>query len=112
MGSRTLSGEVSRDPGPGGPGSRIRGPGPQGPPEGARNPVPGSRRVSEDPGPRPGVPREGGFTSTPRAGAPRFPAGSGAPGAPGEVRQAPPGPGAQKPLPGVPGEPRGPGARG
>jgi len=98
-GPRTLSGRP-------GPGSRIPetgvpetlGPGvprPQG--WGGPFPDPG---VPEGPGPRPGVPALGGFTSTPRAGAPRFPVGgTRGPGVP-EVRKGPPGGPWATPAPG------------
>jgi len=78
-----------RDPGvPGTQDPRIRDPPPRGLGE-ARNPVPGSRRVP-DPSGRPG---EGGFTSTPRAGAPRYPRrGPGVRGSPGGLRDLPGGP--------------------
>jgi len=69
----------------GGPGRALRDPGPG-------SPVPGGRR-------------EGGFTSTPRAGAPRFPAGipgtpwsQGPPGPPGRPETTPPRRGSKIPL--------------
>jgi len=63
----------------------LRGPGgvQKGPRTLSRAPG-GPGRPREAPGPVPGPPREGGFTSTPRAGAPRYPPG---------VREGPPGPG-------------------
>jgi len=81
------------------PGTRIlgsRAPPPQRAPEGS----PGG--PGQGPG-DPRTPREGGFTSTPRAGAPRFPGAVPGPGGPREVRKGPPGgPWPPDPLPGVP----------
>jgi len=83
-------GGLSRDPGPG---DLVPGdPGPQGSPAprgwGGPFRTPGPRRAL-DPGP--GSPALGGFTSTPRAGAPRFPAGVAAPaGSPPRVEGDPP----------------------
>jgi len=104
------------------PGPRDGVPPPQGAPPGG---CPGDRgpglaralgsQVPGGPLRGPGRPREGGFTSTPRAGAPRYPGSPGSPGSlfsrpGGEISKIGPfGPPPQKPLPG---EPRGPGARG
>jgi len=80
------------------PGSRDRGPWkPREPPRGAGSPGSGVSGV-------PGAPRVRGFTSTPRAGAPRFPEGvpgsresPGVPRTPWEVPDQPP-----RPRPGKP----------
>jgi len=74
-------------------GTRSRGsPGPPGPRSGLRG-SPGPRRALPGPLRGPWTPSRGpgarGFTSTPRAGAPRFP---------GAVREAPPGPRGLEPL--------------
>jgi len=108
--------EASRTPSRGSARTRSPGPGswdpglprPRGPGGVSGRPRTGSR----GPGPR----REGGFTSTPRAGAPRFPGAVPGPGGPREGRKGPPGgppgrqtpPGARKPLPGTAGCPCGP----
>jgi len=94
---------------PGTPGPRIRDPGDRGPdppPPGGRpgeplDGVPGGPGVPE--GPR-GQPREGGFTSTPRAGAPRYRRGPRGPGPGGVSREAPGGiPEGPRPAPPSPG---------
>jgi len=97
-------------PGPEGPGDQgPRGPGSRGPGSRAQGPPPPLRGgVPRSPGSRTGSggPREWGFTSTPRAGAPRFPGSPGSPGSPRGSRRAlgtsRGGPGDQTPRQGVP----------
>jgi len=98
---------------PGVPGTPGGGPGPGPRIPGSGRPVPGGLPRAGggpsrpwDPGPRaPGPGAEGGFTSTPRAGAPRFPAGGPGDRGPGRALRTSPG-GLFPPRPG--GGPRNP----